>query len=104
LDFVFVIWVDSHLVQFFARDKLDRELITHGPYRYIRHPRYVAIIAYRVVYALIFASVLGWFMLVVFAIAVIRRIRVEENHMQSLFGDQYQAYVRKTARLVPRLY
>ncbi|HKV42475.1 MAG TPA: isoprenylcysteine carboxylmethyltransferase family protein [Blastocatellia bacterium] len=104
IDFIFVLWIDSHLVQFFARDKPDRQLITEGPYRHIRHPRYAAIMTYRLVYALIFASVIGWFMVAVFALAVSRRIRFEETHMQGLFGEQYEAYARRTARLVPGVY
>jgi protein-S-isoprenylcysteine O-methyltransferase Ste14 len=104
LDFIFVIWIDSYLVHFFASDKSERKLITDGPYRYVRHPRYDAIMLYRVAYALIFASIIGWFMVAVFAIAVGRRIRFEEDHMQGLFGEQYESYALKTARLLPKIY
>jgi protein-S-isoprenylcysteine O-methyltransferase Ste14 len=32
----------------------------HGPYRYVRHPRYSAAIVAKVAFALALASILGW--------------------------------------------
>ncbi|MGH9762449.1 MAG: methyltransferase family protein [Blastocatellia bacterium] len=104
LDLAFVIWIDSYLIGFFACERPDRQIITDGPYRYIRHPRYSAILTYRVIYALVFASVIGWAMVAIWLVAVTRRIKVEEDHMKNLFGTGYETYALKTTRLVPRVY
>jgi protein-S-isoprenylcysteine O-methyltransferase Ste14 len=82
----------------------DHRLVTHGPYRWIRHPIYT--------YALLLAvSVFllsgNWFVgalwigsgLVVFAL----RIPEEEAELIEAFGDEYLAYRARTGRLLPRL-
>jgi protein-S-isoprenylcysteine O-methyltransferase Ste14 len=99
-----VIWVDSYLVKYFLLDKKDREILVDGPYRYVRHPRYCATIAYRIAYALVFASLLGWAMAVIWVALVSRRIRSEEAHMRELFGSRYETYAQRTARLLPGVY
>jgi protein-S-isoprenylcysteine O-methyltransferase Ste14 len=99
-----VIWVDSYLVKYLRLDKKDREVLVDGPYRYVRHPRYCATIAYRVAYALVFASLIGWAMAVIWVALVGRRIRSEEAHMRELFGSRYETYEQRTARLLPGVY
>jgi protein-S-isoprenylcysteine O-methyltransferase Ste14 len=104
ISFAWLLWVDTYLTQYFTTDKPDRKFLSHGPYRYVRHPRYATIIAYRVVYALVFASVVGWVMVFVWGLNLMRRMQIEEAHMQELFGTDYKHYIRKTARLLPGIY
>jgi len=78
-------------------------LVTSGPYRWIRHPFYVAMALVTVGAALIAAN---WFMLasgtVVFMLLAIRS-RVEEEQLAARFGDTYRDYQRRTGRFWPRL-
>jgi len=33
-----------------------------------------------------------------------RRIKLEENHLHGVFGQTYESYVRRTARMFPGFY
>ena len=77
-------------------------LVTSGPYRWIRHPFYVAMALVTVGAALIAAN---WFILasgaVVFSLLAIRS-RVEEEELASRFGDAYREYKKRTGRFLPK--
>lgn len=100
----FLVWTDNHLVRHFSSDLESQRLMTEGPYRLICHPRYAALLVSRVAFSLALASVLGWIILVGWVVVVLRRVRREEAHLRETFGAGYDAYARRTARLVPALY
>ena len=104
LAIVWLLWADAILVKHFDRGLDNRELITHGPFRLVRHPRYVGLLGLKAGFALAFASVLGWISLAVAVALVRRRIRLEENHLRGVFGQTYESYMRRTARMFPGLY
>jgi protein-S-isoprenylcysteine O-methyltransferase Ste14 len=78
-------------------------LVTTGPYARIRHPLYTAMFGYSVCLALVTAN---W-VLVVFALLaiVVTALRVprEEKMMIDRFGEEYEAYMRKSGRFLPKL-
>ena len=77
-------------------------LITHGPYRWVRHPFYDALALFVVAFALIAAN---WFILVAGAIVFLLlaiRSQTEEELLLARFGDTYRAYRESTGRFVPR--
>jgi protein-S-isoprenylcysteine O-methyltransferase Ste14 len=77
-------------------------LITHGIYRRVRHPMYMALLLYSCGQALVVPNwVAGPSYLVTFGILVVFRVRAEEQMMLDQFGDQYAAYVGRTKRVVP---
>lgn len=83
----------------------DHELIESGPYRRLRHPSYTgALLAF---YGLALCTQ-NWASLAIMTvgptIAFLYRIHVEEAALASAFGERYQAYRRRTARLIPALY
>ena len=63
----------------------------HGPYRYVRHPRYSAAIVAKVAFALALASVLGWVLVAAWAILLLRKIAVEEAHLRSRLRFQIRS-------------
>ena len=78
-------------------------LVTSGPYRWVRHPFYDAVLL------LMFANGLtaaNWFILaggvLVFALMVLRTRR-EEERLLARFGDPYREYVARTGRFLPRI-
>jgi protein-S-isoprenylcysteine O-methyltransferase Ste14 len=97
-------WTDACLARHFRAAQPRREVIKGGAFRYIRHPRYAALIASRIAFALVFASLIGWLLVLGWIIAVRRRILLEEAHLQELFGKEYVVYQQHTARLLPRFY
>jgi protein-S-isoprenylcysteine O-methyltransferase Ste14 len=82
----------------------DHQLITHGIYRYTRHPIYLgALIA--VVGAPVYApSLYGFLVLSLLIPIVLNRIRMEEEILVEEFGDAYQAYKKATRKLIPFVY
>ena len=87
LSIVWLLWADAILVKHFDRGLDNRELVTHGPFRLVRHPRYVGLLGLKAGFALTFASVLGWISLAVAVALVRRRIQLEENHLHGVFGQ-----------------
>ncbi|MDD3531112.1 MAG: isoprenylcysteine carboxylmethyltransferase family protein [Candidatus Pacebacteria bacterium] len=79
------------------------ELVTSGPYRYVRHPIYTGVLL-----ALLGAAVVQgpvWFIpFAYFVFYFIRSIRIEEGHMLERFPSEYPVYRARTKRLVPFIY
>lgn len=98
------VWVDAYLLRQLYGGFESRALITEGPYRRVRHPRYASLLLGRAGTSLLFASVLGWLFVLGWLALLLRRIPLEEEHLSRTFGDEYAAYARRTARLVPGLY
>jgi isoprenylcysteine carboxyl methyltransferase (ICMT) family protein YpbQ len=81
----------------------DHQLVTSGPYRYIRHPLYTVGMAMFFAFALVAAS---WFIALSTAIVFVMlliRLSIEEQKLIERFGDQYREYMADTGRLFPRL-
>jgi protein-S-isoprenylcysteine O-methyltransferase Ste14 len=97
-------WTDTHLARYFRQENPETVPMDHGPYRYVRHPRYSAAIVAKVAFALALASVLGWVLAIAWAILLLRKIAVEEAHLRTLFGSRYEAYSQRTAKVLPGIY
>ena len=79
-------------------------LVTHGVYRSIRHPMYAAIFLFGLAQALLLHNWLaGFSALVTFVPLYLVRTPREERMMRDQFGEAYEAYSRRTGRLIPRL-
>jgi protein-S-isoprenylcysteine O-methyltransferase Ste14 len=84
--------------------KEGQVLVETGPYRWIRHPIYLAYLLNYVGGGLLAGNwVLTGVPVTMFAIVVIVRIGQEERVMTNLFGQQYIAYMKRTGRLLPRI-
>ena len=83
--------------------KVDPELVTTGPYRYIRHPIYSGVILAMVGTAL--AVGLIW-LLIAGALAAyfVYSATVEERNLERLFPATYPAYKRSTKMLIPFIF
>jgi protein-S-isoprenylcysteine O-methyltransferase Ste14 len=82
--------------------KPEHQLVTTGPYRWVRHPLYTVGIGLFLSVALMAAN---WFMLLWTAIALIAlRLVViprEEAGLVARFGDEYRQYRRRTGAMMP---
>jgi len=79
----------------------EHSLVTAGPYRWVRHPFYVAfaivIVADTLIIANWFISLLGVIALSLLAL----RTPIEERKLIERFGDDYSRYMATTPRFVP---
>jgi protein-S-isoprenylcysteine O-methyltransferase Ste14 len=98
------IWTDNCLATYFGQNNTEPVPMDHGPFRYVRHPRYAAAIVSKIAVALVFASIVGWTLAAAWAYLLMRKIEIEEAHLQSVFGTTYEAYSQKTARILPGIY
>ena len=79
------------------------QLVTHGPYRWVRHPLYSVGILLCISLTLLTALwTLGVGMLIPLAVLLWRTPR-EEARLIETFGDEYRAYMRRTGRFFPRV-
>lgn len=81
------------------------ELISRGPYAFVRHPMYTSFMLMGLGQAFLlpnwFAGLAG---LVGFAILFFLRVDKEERMMLEIFGPQYRDYMDRTKRIIPYLY
>ena len=81
------------------------ELVTSGPYRWIRHPIHVAFIGVMLLVLLLSANwVLGLSGLLLVTSIAAGRIPAEERELHDRFGRAWETYRERTGRLVPRLH
>ncbi len=93
---IWLVWVDSYLVQEFPSHYRRNALMTSGPYRYVRHPRYVGLFATRLALPLLFGSVIAWVLAVAWFMFIRLRARLEEQYLSSKFGAVYTQYATHT--------
>ena len=99
-----LVWTDRRLARHFSTAASAAEVMTDGPYRWVRHPRYASLLLIVLGMPLVFGSIFGWLSLAVFVMAVQHRIAREEPHLCEMFGPAYDRYASRTARLVPGVY
>jgi protein-S-isoprenylcysteine O-methyltransferase Ste14 len=99
----FAIWARVHLGRNWSPRpavKEHHELITTGPYAYVRHPIYTGLILMALGMALT-GSIWGIGVFIIASFTLILRIGKEEKIMLELFPNEYSEYQKRTKRLVP---
>ena len=87
-----------------VRIREGHTLVTTGVYARIRHPMYTAHWIWAVAQALLLQNwIAGPALLVVFVPFCVYRIPREERMMVEQFGEEYEAYMAHTGRLLPPL-
>lgn len=87
-----------------ARTRSDHELVTTGPFAYLRHPIYTALGLFLIALAIATGNVerlvIG---LPIYALGTWLRIVEEEKLLRAAFGASYDAYAGRVRRFVPGL-
>jgi protein-S-isoprenylcysteine O-methyltransferase Ste14 len=106
LGLLFAVWARIYIGRNWGTpmsQKVDPELVTTGPYRYVRHPIYSGIIFGMIGTAI--AISLSWFVAVVLLGAYfIYSATVEERNLAHHFPATYPAYKRSTKMLIPFIF
>jgi len=83
--------------------RTQHRLVTHGPYRWVRHPLYSVGSTLFVSFGMMadnwFIAMLGLLAFLVMAL----RTPQEEARLIEKFGDEYRQYMKKTGRFLPKL-
>jgi len=86
------------------RVRRDHQLITHGLYRFVRHPLYTGMGTATVGVLVYSSSLYGLLILLALVPLLVNRIRIEEQMMTAEFGDSYRSYKKTTHKLIPFIY
>jgi protein-S-isoprenylcysteine O-methyltransferase Ste14 len=83
--------------------KVGHELIRSGPYRLVRHPIYTAWLGMYVGTAVVSGELHALIGAAIAITAYWRKIRLEEQRLCEIFGDDYVHYRQKSWALIPGL-
>jgi protein-S-isoprenylcysteine O-methyltransferase Ste14 len=107
LDVLAIHWVLATLGRNVTETVLTKErheLVTSGPYRWLRHPLYTTGLSLFLAFGLMAGN---WFILLAAGITfILLRVLViprEERALVAKFGERYRAYMERTGRLMPKI-
>ena len=84
--------------------KEDHELVTSGPYRWVRHPIYTGVLSAFTGSALALGRVGNLFGFAIMLAIFVHKMRLEEKVLDEHFGQRYADYRRTTRRIIPLLW
>jgi len=88
-----------------ARTRSDHELVTTGPFAYLRHPIYTALALLLIALAIAYGNAARLILaLPIYALGTWLRIAEEERLLRDAFGTSYDAYVTRVKRFVPGVF
>ena len=77
-------------------------LVTHGPYRFMRHPIYSFQILMLFGALLLLPTVLSAAILALHVVCVLAKAADEETYMLTVHGQEYRDYVSRSGKLLPK--
>ena len=83
--------------------KGGHELITSGPYAFVRHPIYTGLLAMVVATVTVLGHIAGIIAMPFVIVSLWVKLRSEEKLMLQKFPNEYAAYSRRVKRLIPFL-
>jgi protein-S-isoprenylcysteine O-methyltransferase Ste14 len=101
------VWARVHLGRNWAaevRIGVDHELVRTGPYRWLRHPIYTAMLGMFLGTAIASSQYHALLGVAILFVAYIRKTRLEEEILSRTFPTDYETYRRTTWRLVPPVF
>jgi protein-S-isoprenylcysteine O-methyltransferase Ste14 len=81
--------------------KEDHNLVTTGPYAFVRHPIYTGIVVAMAGSALVSGTAGAPLGFVSFTAGFVLKLRIEEKLMREHFGDAHAAWCAQTKKLIP---
>jgi len=83
----------------------NHKLYTKGMYKYIRHPSYLGLLIICFGLSIAMNSIISLIVITIpVFLSIIYRINVEEKVLINEFGDAYKNYMKKTNKIIPKLY
>jgi protein-S-isoprenylcysteine O-methyltransferase Ste14 len=99
------LWAIITLGRFFrgtVNIQQHHQVVTSGPYRWVRHPSYSGILLAAAALSLIMGNIASWAVFMIcFLLATGYWIRVEERGLTEALGTAYTDYAAHTRRLIP---
>lgn len=90
-----------HNVNIAPLPKQGSHLITYGPYRYMRHPMYLAQVLAVIPLVIDYFTYIRLTALLLLIFALLLKIPYEEKGLKHQFGEDYIKYMKSTKRVIP---
>jgi protein-S-isoprenylcysteine O-methyltransferase len=103
---VLLTWSAILLGRFLMHEAAVREdhfLIRKGPYRFVRHPVYAGYLSLLLGSGVASMNFCLWLLWPLSLTGILIQAASEEQLLRERFGQDYECYVRRTGRLLPRL-
>lgn len=105
--FVLILWaliaMQKSKLRILPEPSANAILITKGPYRFIRHPMYTAILLGSIGLLINYFTWLRLAIAVALAIVLLIKLNWEEKMLSQKF-DEYKEYMKHTRRILPLLF
>ncbi|HEY3217353.1 MAG TPA: isoprenylcysteine carboxylmethyltransferase family protein [Candidatus Eisenbacteria bacterium] len=101
------VWARRHLGRHWSgaiTEKVDHVLVRSGPYRWVRHPVYCAMIGMVLGTALVSGESHALAAVALIGFAYWRKVRLEEQHLREVFGADFDVYRERSWALIPGLF
>ena len=82
--------------------RANHRLVDSAPYSRIRHPMYTAILVWATSLGFVIGNWVPIILAAGAAVILVARVPREEQMMIEQFGDEYQAYMMRTGRFLPK--
>lgn len=101
-----LVWLFSTIGENISPTHATREnhqLITDGPYRFVRHPLYT--VGFTIFLGIGLMATMWWLQvgLVILSAVIAWRTGREEENLLHEFGEEYRTYMKRTGRYLPKL-
>lgn len=83
--------------------KASAQLVTAGPYRYMRNPMYSALLLFAAAEVLAYRDLWKIACWLALALVLLAKVLLEERWLRSLFPG-YAAYAKRVRRFIPRVF
>ncbi len=80
------------------------EMVIVGPYRFIRHPMYSAVLSISLGLACLIQSLAFFAVFCIYLVLILFLIPIEEEGLQRAYREKYLAYQQEVRKLVPFIY
>ena len=93
-----VVFIFKSVISVFSKNNDPDILITHGPFKYSRHPMYLACILFYIAISLFTLSIasLGFVLAIIVLYSIISNY--EEQYLLNKYGNHYLDYKKKTRK------
>jgi protein-S-isoprenylcysteine O-methyltransferase Ste14 len=104
---VLLVWASALLGRLMLHEagvRADHALIEVGPYRFVRHPVYAGYLALLLGSGVASLNVYVLLLWPLSLLGILIQADSEEQILRARFGQEYERYVRRTGRLIPKLW